>query len=350
MRCGFLAAAKACIGASGFAEAVSAAADFADFALGFPSVASGEPAAAFEAPISVPADTLRPSGMSAIAGRCVGTRTTRGLRVLPATHLPSWQLSLTVQMLPSASQPVPFKGKPTKLQLPVFLSHASTVHGFLSSHTTALPAFLAIVTLSPTIVLLAGWSANSKFPFIGGLRALFQQTAYEIPLWLSALGVVMITGTLNLTGIVQFQQNNGWLILPQALGAVLFIVTSTAEMERLPFDLPEAESEIMMGWQAEYPGPLFMLVQGPAFIKLYAFAALFSTLYLGGYLGPAIIPPIVWFFLKTIVIIVAIMLFRSTFPRVRLDQLLRQGWTTLLTLSIVNIVIAYFIVVGVPAI
>jgi NADH-quinone oxidoreductase subunit H len=93
-----------------------------------------------------------------------------------------------------------------------------------------------------------------------------------------------------------------------------------------------------------------MLVQGPAFIKLYAFAALFSTLYLGGYLGPAIIPPIVWFFLKTIVIIVAIMLFRSTFPRVRLDQLLRQGWTTLLTLSIVNIVIAYFVVVGVPAI
>ena len=93
-----------------------------------------------------------------------------------------------------------------------------------------LPAFLAIVTLSPTIVLLAGWSANSKFPFIGGLRALFQQTAYEIPLWLSALGVVMITGTLNLTGIVQFQQNNGWLILPQALGAVLFVVTSTAEM------------------------------------------------------------------------------------------------------------------------
>src|SRR2546427_12613199 len=104
------------------------------------------------------------------------------------------------------------------------------------------------------------------------------------------------------------------------------------------------------GVASRVSGTLFMLVQGPAFIKLYAFAALFSTLYLGGYLGPAIIPPIVWCFLKTIVIIVAIMLFRSTFPRVRLDQLLRQGWTTLLTLSIVNIVIAYFIVVGVPAI
>ena len=213
-----------------------------------------------------------------------------------------------------------------------------------------LPVFLAIVTLSPTIVLLAGWSANSKFPFIGGLRALFQQTAYEIPLWLSTLGVVIVTGTLSLTGIIDYQRNNGWLIIPQLLGAFLFIVTSTAEMERLPFDLPEAESEIMMGWQAEYPGPLFMLVQGPAFVKLYAFSALFTTIYLGGYLGPVPIPPIVWFFLKTILIIALIMLFRSTFPRVRLDQLLRQGWTTLLTLSIANIIIAYFLVVGIPAI
>ena len=213
-----------------------------------------------------------------------------------------------------------------------------------------LPVFLAIVTLSPTLVLLAGWSANSKFPFIGGLRALFQQTAYEIPLWLSTLGVVMVSGSLSLLGIVQYQQNNGWLIIPQLLGALLFIITSTAEMERLPFDLPEAESEIMMGWQAEYPGPLFMLVQGPAFVKLYAFSALFATIYLGGYLGPAPIPPIVWFFAKTLVIIVAIMLFRSTFPRVRLDQLLRQGWTTLLTLSILNIIIAYFVIVGIPKI
>jgi len=202
-----------------------------------------------------------------------------------------------------------------------------------------LPVFLAIVTLSPTIVLLAGWSANSKFPFIGGLRALFQQTAYEIPLWLSTLGVVIVTGTLSLTGIIEYQHNN-----------FLFLVTSTAEMERLPFDLPEAESEIMMGWQAEYPGPLFMLAQGPAFVKLYAFSALFTTIYLGGYLGPAPIPPIVWFFIKTIIIIALIMLFRSTFPRVRLDQLLRQGWTTLLTLSIANIIIAYFLVVGIPVI
>ena len=210
-----------------------------------------------------------------------------------------------------------------------------------------LPAFLAIITLSPTLVLLAGWSANSKFPFIGGLRALFQQTAYEIPLWLSALGVIMMAGTLNLAQIVA-AQSTGWFIIPQALGAFIFLVTSVAEMERLPFDLPEAESEIMMGWQAEYPGVLFLAAQGPGFVKLYAFSALFTTIYLGGFLGPTFLPPLFWMLLKTLIVIVLIMLLRSTFPRVRLDQLLRAGWTTLLSLAIVNIGITYLLVVGLP--
>jgi NADH-quinone oxidoreductase subunit H len=119
-------------------------------------------------------------------------------------------------------------------------------------------------------------------------------------------------------------------------------------MERLPFDLPEAESEIMMGWQAEYTGVLFLAAQGPGFVKLYAFSALFSVLYLGGFLGPGFLPPLFWMLLKTLIIIVLIMLLRSTFPRVRLDQLLRAGWTTLLTLAILNIGISYLLVVGLP--
>lgn len=210
-----------------------------------------------------------------------------------------------------------------------------------------LPAFLAIITLSPTLVLLAGWSANSKFPFIGGLRALFQQTAYEIPLWLSALGVIMMAGSMNLAQIV-VAQSIGWFIVPQLLGAFVFLVTSIAEMERLPFDLPEAESEIMMGWQAEYPGVLFLAAQGPGFVKLYAFSALFTTIYLGGFLGPSFLPPLFWMLLKVFIVIVLTMLFRATFPRVRLDQLLRAGWTTLLTLAIINIGISYLLVVGLP--
>src|SRR2546422_5927613 len=212
-----------------------------------------------------------------------------------------------------------------------------------------LPAFLAIITLSPTLILLAGWSANSKFPFIGGLRFFKQKTAYEIPLWLSALGVIMMAGTFNLEKIV-LAQSKGWFIVPQALGALLFLITSVAEQERIPFDLPEAEPEVIMGWQAEYPGFFFLAAQGAGFIKLYAFSALFATLYLGGYLGPGPLPPLFWSLLKTIGIVVAVILLRGTFGRVRIDQLLRAGWTILLGLALVNIVITYFIVVGFPTI
>lgn len=213
-----------------------------------------------------------------------------------------------------------------------------------------LPVFLAFVTLSPTLVLLAGWSANSKYPFIGGLRSLFQQTGYEIPLWLSSIGVVMMAGSLNLTKIVQ-AQSTGWFILPQLLGAIIFLITSVAEQERIPFDLPEAEPEIIMGWQAEYPGFLFLAAQGAGFIKLYAFSALFATIYLGGYLGPG--PQILglfWSLFKTTIMIVLVILLRGAFGRVRLDQLLKYGWTLLLGLAIINIGITYFLIEGFPAI
>ncbi len=219
----------------------------------------------------------------------------------------------------------------------------------ISNVEVGLPVFLAFVTLSPTLVLLAGWSANSKYPFIGGLRSLFQQTGYEIPLWLSSIGVVMLAGSFNLTKIVQ-AQSAGWFILPQALGAIIFLVTSVAEQERIPFDLPEAEPEIIMGWQAEYPGFLFLAAQGAGFVKLYAFSALFATIYLGGYLGPG--PQFLglfWSLLKTTIMIVLVILLRGAFGRVRLDQLLRYGWTLLLGLAIINIAITYFLIEGLPA-
>ena len=212
-----------------------------------------------------------------------------------------------------------------------------------------LPVFLAFLTLSPTMVLLAGWSANSKYPFIGGLRSLFQQTAYEIPLWLSAIGVVMMAGTFDLLKIVE-AQSTGWFIIPQALGALIFLITITAEMERIPFDLPEAEPEVIMGWQAEYTGFLFLAAQGAGFIKLYVFSALFATIYLGGFLGPAPVPGLVWTLLKTTAIIVLIILLRGSFGRVRIDQLLRAGWTLLLGLAIANIAITYIIIQGIPSI
>jgi len=151
-------------------------------------------------------------------------------------------------------------------------------------------AVFAVIGFFPIITILSAWSANSKFPFIGGIRALFQMVSFEIPLILSLLGVVILTGSLNLSEIAASQSSFPWIIfLP--VGAIVFFITMLAELERIPFDLPEAESEIVAGWLTELSGMMYGLVQLGTYLKLYAFAALFVVLFLGGWNGPSIIPP-----------------------------------------------------------
>ena len=237
-------------------------------------------------------------------------------------------------------------------------------------------AFFAVIGFFPIITILSAWSANSKYPFIGGIRALFQMVSFEIPLILSLLGVVMLTGTLNLSEITESQSNFPWIVfLP--IGAIVFFITMLAELERIPFDLPEAESEIVAGWLTELSGMLYGLVQLGSYLKLYAFAALFVVLFLGGWNGPMIVPafpeqiitegiemgPItltvdglesllsntitqemlngtLWFVLKTAGVIFFIILPRGVFPRVRVDILLDLGWSKLIGLCFINIFIA----------
>jgi len=232
-------------------------------------------------------------------------------------------------------------------------------------------AVFAVIGFFPIITILSAWSANSKFPFIGGIRALFQMVSFEIPLILSLLGVVILTGTLNLSEIAASQSNFPWIIfLP--VGAIVFFITMLAELERIPFDLPEAESEIVAGWLTELSGMMYGLVQLGTYLKLYAFAALFVVLFLGGWNGPSIVPPFpaeiitdgitmgpvtlkvpglpvfsqemlngtLWFVLKTVGVIFFIILPRGVFPRVRIDILLNLGWTKLIGLAFVNIFIA----------
>ncbi|MCH9040679.1 MAG: NADH-quinone oxidoreductase subunit NuoH [Nitrosopumilus sp.] len=237
-------------------------------------------------------------------------------------------------------------------------------------------AFFAVIGFFPIITILSAWSANSKYPFIGGIRALFQMVSFEIPLILSLLGVVMLTGTLNLSEITESQSNFPWIVfLP--IGAIVFFITMLAELERIPFDLPEAESEIVAGWLTELSGMLYGLVQLGSYLKLYAFAALFVVLFLGGWNGPMIVPafpeqiitegiemgPItltldglesllsntitqemlngtLWFILKTAGVIFFIILPRGVFPRVRVDILLDLGWSKLIGLCFINIFIA----------
>lgn len=232
-------------------------------------------------------------------------------------------------------------------------------------------AVFAVIGFFPIITVLSAWSANSKFPFIGGIRALHQMVSFEIPLILSLLGVVILTGTLNLSEIVQSQTAIPWIVfLP--IGAIVFFITILAELERIPFDLPEAESEIVAGWLTELSGMMYGLVQLGTYLKLYAFAALFVVLFLGGWNGPVFWQPlpeqlllegetigpitvlvpglplvsaemisgVFWFVLKTVGVIFFIILPRGVFPRIRIDMLLHIGWYKLIALCFVNIFIA----------
>jgi NADH-quinone oxidoreductase subunit H len=234
-------------------------------------------------------------------------------------------------------------------------------------------AMFAIFGFFPLIELLFSWASNSKYPFIGGLRALHQLIAFEIPFILSALSVVLLAGTLNLTGIAEAQQPY-WYILFLPISAFVFYISALAEVERVPFDLPEAESEIVAGWLTETSGMIYGLIQLGTYIKLYALSALFVVLFLGGWAGPQVFPQelgppgektpliqlltlegiynpvtansIFWFTLKTFGMIMLMLLPRGINPRIRIDILLHTGWYKLIVLSFINIFIALALVYG----
>ena len=201
----------------------------------------------------------------------------------------------------------------------------------------------AIISFTPIVVMLAGWASNNKYSLLGSLRALHQMVAYEIPMILSVVGVVVLAGSLDLVKIV-YAQSSVWFILFQPLGAVVFFICVLAELERIPFDLPEADSELVAGWQTEYGGMNFGVFQLATYIKFYALAGIFTTFFLGGWFGPGLLPPQVWFIGKTFVVMVAMMLPRAVMPRVRLDVLLRGGWTKLMLLAFLNLFIALLVV------
>jgi NADH-quinone oxidoreductase subunit H len=227
-------------------------------------------------------------------------------------------------------------------------------------------AVFAILGFFPLIALLFSWASNSKYPFIGGLRALHQMIAFEIPFILSALSVVILSGTLNLTGIVESQLQSYWFIFFLPISAFVFYISSLAELERIPFDLPEAESEIVAGWLTETSGMIYGLIQLGSYLKTYALAALFVILFLGGWAGPMVFPPSVqtpvvdmnpiydqeaangtlWFTLKTFGMIMLMLLPRGISPRIRIDILLHTGWYKLIVLAFINMFIALALIYG----
>ena len=199
-----------------------------------------------------------------------------------------------------------------------------------------------ILGLSPMLILVAGWASSNKFAFIGALRALHQMVAYEIPMLISVLGVVVLTGSFNFFDVVTAQETI-WFIVPQIIGASIFYITILSELERIPFDIPEADSELVAGWLTEYSGMNFGLIQLANYIKLYALSVLFTLLFLGGWNGPSFLPPFGWMILKVSIVITLILLPRAFLPRLRIDQLIRLGWLWLIVLGFINLFIAVLV-------
>ncbi|MEC2055388.1 NADH-quinone oxidoreductase subunit NuoH [Peribacillus psychrosaccharolyticus] len=201
--------------------------------------------------------------------------------------------------------------------------------------------YVAISGITTVGIVTAGWSSNNKYALIGGMRAAAQMISYEIPLVMSLVGVVLLTGSLNLNEIVAAQENL-WFIVLQPVAFLIFIIASVAELNRVPFDLPEAESELVAGYFVEYSGFRWAMFMLSEYVYMFAMASLTTVLFLGGwnslpFLG--FIPAAVWFALKFSAVVFLLIWIRITLPRLRSDQLMEFGWKVLLPIALANIMV-----------
>lgn len=195
--------------------------------------------------------------------------------------------------------------------------------------------FLAVSSLNIYGIVLAGWASNSKYSLLGGIRGAAQMLSYEVFMGLSLMGVVMLAGTFNLREIVEAQRGL-WFFVPQLPGLVIFFIAGLAETHRIPFDLPEAENELVAGYHTEYSGMKFGMFFVGEYLGIVLISSLITALFFGGWLGP-LLPPVVWFLLKTLFFIMLFILLRAALPRPRFGQLMSFGWKIMLPLSLLNI-------------
>jgi NADH-quinone oxidoreductase subunit H len=197
--------------------------------------------------------------------------------------------------------------------------------------------FLAMSALGVYSVVLAGWSSSSKYSLLGGVRAAAQMLSYEVFMGLSVMGVVILSGSFNLGDIVAAQRGL-WFCIPQLPGLVIFLIAGLAETHRLPFDLPEAESELVAGYHSEYSGMKFGMFFVGEYLGIVLISAMTVTLFFGGWSGP-VLPPLVWFWAKTLILVCGFILLRASLPRPRYDQLMAYGWKVLFPVSLANLLV-----------
>lgn len=202
---------------------------------------------------------------------------------------------------------------------------------------------MAVGAYTTISILMAGWGSNNKYSLLGGIRSAAQSISYEIPMGLALLGVVIMTGTLNIDEIIRQQHGWKWYLFLQPIAFMIFIISAVAETNRPPFDLPEAESELVAGFHTEYSGMRFAMFFLAEFANMFVSAAITAAVFLGGWMAPvpalSFIPTPVWFLIKTYIIVLLFMWFRWTFPRVRVDQLMEFGWKVLTPIALINIVV-----------
>ncbi|MEJ5960901.1 NADH-quinone oxidoreductase subunit NuoH [Pedobacter immunditicola] len=198
--------------------------------------------------------------------------------------------------------------------------------------------FLAMSSLGVYSIVLGGWASNNKYSLLGALRGASQMISYEVFMGLSLMGVVMLSGSFRLSDIV-YAQTEYWFILTQPVGFVIFMIAGIAETHRLPFDIPEAESELVAGFHSEYSGMKFGMFFIGEYLGITLISAMVVTLFFGGWLGPGFLPPLVWFILKTFVFILFFVLLRASLPRPRYDQLMEYGWKILLPVALLNLLV-----------
>ncbi len=203
--------------------------------------------------------------------------------------------------------------------------------------------FLAMSSMGAYSVVLAGWSSASKYSLLGGLRSAAQMLSYEVFMGLSLMGTVILAGSFDLRRIVE-AQHHLWNVIPQFLGFVVFLVAGLAETHRLPFDLPEAESELVAGYHSEYSGMKFGLFFVGEYLGIILISSLITALFLGGWAGPWL-PPVAWFFIKTMAFIGLFILFRGALPRPRYDQLMNLGWKVMLPVALLNLLVTGAVVI-----
>ncbi|OIP97604.1 MAG: NADH-quinone oxidoreductase subunit H [Syntrophobacteraceae bacterium CG2_30_61_12] len=251
---------------------------------------------------------------------------------------------------PRSADRILFVIAPVLVFMPVlvaFLVLPFDQHLIIRDMNVGLLLIFAFSTFSVLAILLGGWASNNKYALLGAIRSVAQNVAYEIPLLLSVMSVVLMTHSFRFSEIVA-AQHRFWFIFLQPVAGLIFFIAATAETNRAPFDIPEAESELIAGFHTEYSGMRFGLFFLAEYTNMFIVSAVAASLFFGGWQGPfgfsLGLPGLVWFLIKVYILLFVLMWFRWTFPRVRFDQLMNFSWKVMIPLSLANLLVTAVVV------